>query len=111
MHSPRSAHSVHRLLLLGACALAEVAWGQSVGDRLESRPPSGCCGRRSRQIPWVGDGGSIVSIASIRSTPPLTFPMRVRVVPSSAVLHLTIPPATPAGNYAVEVTGRNVARK
>ena len=63
----------------------------------------------SRLAAWTGTVASVVSIASIRTTPPLRFPMLVEVVgePGTRSLHVVIPPATPAGEYTIDVVGRD----
>src|ERR1017187_850943 len=50
----------------------------------------------------------MTAITSTRTTPPLEFPIRVRTTsaPESSGLKLVIPPATPQGDYTVEVAGR-----
>src|SRR5579864_1133518 len=50
----------------------------------------------------------MTAITSTRTTPPLEFPIRVLTAsaPEPAELKLVIPPATPPGNYTVEVAGR-----
>ena len=64
----------------------------------------------SRLAAWRSTGASIASITSIRTTPPLPFPMVVGVVgePGMRNLHVVIPPATPAGEYTIDVVGRDV---
>jgi pimeloyl-ACP methyl ester carboxylesterase len=51
----------------------------------------------------------MTAIASTRTTPPLQFPIRVETasVPEPLALRLVIPPATPPGDYAIELKGRN----
>src|SRR5579863_6742260 len=46
----------------------------------------------------------IVSITAARTEPPLRFPMLVRAEPGG--VRLTVPPATPRGNYRISLTGR-----
>jgi pimeloyl-ACP methyl ester carboxylesterase len=48
-------------------------------------------------------------ITSTRTTPPLEFPIRVEAAPVTEplALRLVLPPATPAGNYTIEITGRD----
>ena len=50
----------------------------------------------------------MTAITSTRTTPPLEFPIRVLTAsaPEPSALKLVIPPATPPGNYTVEVAGR-----
>ena len=50
----------------------------------------------------------MAAIESTRTTPPLEFPIRVlpTAAPESPGLKLVIPPATPPGDYTVEVAGR-----
>jgi len=51
----------------------------------------------------------MTAVTSTRTTPALEFPIRVltTVAPESPGLKLVIPPATPPGEYTVEVTGRD----
>jgi pimeloyl-ACP methyl ester carboxylesterase len=51
----------------------------------------------------------MTSITSTRTTPPLEFPIRVETasVTEPLALKLVIPPATPAGYYTIEITGRD----
>ena len=50
----------------------------------------------------------IAAIISTRITPPLEFPIRVETVSPAEplALKLVIPPATPPGDYTIEVAGR-----
>jgi pimeloyl-ACP methyl ester carboxylesterase len=55
-------------------------------------------------VPFMTD------IISVRTTPPLEFPIRVRTnAPEPSGLRFVIPPATSPGEYFVEVTGRDAA--
>ena len=49
---------------------------------------------------------SLASVISSRTTPPLSFPIRVEIVEVSGApqLQVTTPPATPAGEYTVDLT-------
>ena len=53
----------------------------------------------------------MTAIISARTLPPLEFPIRVLTtsVPETLGLKLVIPPATPPGDYTVEVEGRGPA--
>ena len=48
------------------------------------------------------------SIASARTAPPLEYPIRVQTTsaPEPSGLKLVVPPATPPGEYTVEIAGR-----
>lgn len=61
----------------------------------------------SRSVPW--DSGEVATIASIRTAPPLAYPPLVDLVVESGTRRLRIvtPPATPAGEYTLNVTGRD----
>ena len=52
---------------------------------------------------------AMTAITSAETTPPLEFPIRVEVVTKSEapVLKLVIPPGTPAGNYTIDIEGRD----
>ena len=52
------------------------------------------------------EGISFASVISSRTTPPLSFPILVEIVEVSGTrqLQVTTPPATPAGEYAVDFT-------
>jgi hypothetical protein len=52
---------------------------------------------------------SMTSITSTRTTPPLEFPIRVETasVTEPLTLRLVLPPATPPGDYTIEITGRD----
>jgi pimeloyl-ACP methyl ester carboxylesterase len=51
----------------------------------------------------------MTAITSTRTTPPLEFPIRVETasVTEPLALRLVLPPATPAGDYTIEITGRD----
>ena len=51
--------------------------------------------------------GAMTAVISARITPPLEYPIRATVTPGGAGLRFVIPPATPPGDYTVEVTGRD----
>ncbi len=53
----------------------------------------------------------MISVDSTRITPPLEFPIRVETssVLEALGLRLVIPPATPPGDYTMEIGGRNSA--
>jgi pimeloyl-ACP methyl ester carboxylesterase len=61
------------------------------------------------RIAALSDGvPPMMAITSARTTPPLEFPILVRMTaaPELPVLELVIPPATPAGDYTIEISGR-----
>jgi hypothetical protein len=99
--------SSHCFLLLGALALGQVATGQPV-DESVALPNVRVVAGESRQIPWIARGGSIASITASRITPALPFPIRAVVIPGPVPdLRVTVPPATPAGEYTVHISGLN----
>src|SRR5581483_7048176 len=59
----------------------------------------------SRTATWLGTLPPMAAISSTRTTPPLEYPIRVEVRPGEAGVKLVIPPATPPGEYTVEVIG------
>ena len=71
---------------IGPRAFRAVAGEARTGDARDGVPP-------------------MAAVTSTRTTPPLEFPIRVETGPSG--LRLVIPPATPPGDYTVEVEGRD----
>ena len=92
-----------------ALGLQSVAFAQVPGTPTVLEAIRAVAGE-SRVAAWVSSSAPIVSITSIRTTPPIAFPMRVEVVGNQGMrnLHIVIPPAMPAGEYTIEVFGRDV---
>ena len=89
------------LLLLGLCLE-----GGLIGQTLQPqalRAPAG----ESRTATWRR--GAITMITATRITPPLEY--RIRVEPAPGGLRFVIPPATPPGEYTLEVSGQDVLRR
>lgn len=87
------------LFLLGLCLESGL-----VAQTLEPqtlRAPAG----EARTAIWRG--GAITTITAARITPSLQYPIRVEPAPGG--LRFVIPPATPPGEYRLEVSGRDAA--
>lgn len=82
-----------------------VAFGQD--SRIALRPVRMTAGE-ARSAPVAPLGARLDSIVSAKTEPPLRFPIAVNVDAASegTRLHLTVPPATPAGGYRIDITGR-----
>ena len=90
-------------------ALQGIVFGQLPDIPAVSEPIRAFAGE-SRLAALGTTGDFITSITSIRTTPPLPFPMRVDIAgkPGPRNLQILIPPATPAVEYTIEVVGRDV---
>jgi hypothetical protein len=94
--------------LAGTCAVlfAGVCFQSGlVADVLEPRTLRASAGE-ARTATWRD--GAMTAITSTRITPPLEYPIRVEVSPGGSGLRFVIPPATPPGEYTVQVAGRDV---
>jgi uncharacterized protein (TIGR03437 family) len=61
----------------------------------------------AKQLDWPAEAARVVSIVSVRSTPELAYPFRVDLgINGNGPMRLTVPPATPPGNYEIEITPR-----
>jgi uncharacterized protein (TIGR03437 family) len=90
------------VVLLGACS-QEALVAQAIAPR-KFRAVAG-----ESRTGALRDGiPSMTVVTSARTTPPLEFPIRVQTTaaPEPSGLKLVIPPATPPGDYTVEITGR-----
>src|ERR1017187_6622413 len=89
-------------MFLGAC-LESTVLAQSIAPRA-FRAAAG----ESRTAALRDGVPSMTVITSTRTTPPLEFPVRVETtsVPEPLGLKLVTPPATPPGDYTIEVVGR-----
>lgn len=90
------------LLLAGA----GVVQGQVPGQRIELDAARVVAGE-SRQIDWPLRDSPVTSILSVVSSPEIPFPIRVDLGTSGGgPLRLTVPPATPPGEYQIEISAR-----
>ena len=89
------------MLLAGA----GVAKGQVAGERVALDAVRAIAGE-STPIQWPLRENRISSIVSVRSTPELSFPIRVDLANDGGSLRLTVPPATPPGVYDLQITAR-----
>jgi len=87
------------VLFAGACPQSSL-----VAQAIEPRALRAQAGE-ARTATW--SDGAMTVIASTRITPPLEYPIRVEVTPGGSGLRFVIPPATPPGEYTVEVIGRD----
>src|ERR1035441_44830 len=62
----------------------------------------------SKLLEWVPIDSQLVTITSVVTSPPLRFPPSADLVDAAINPHvrLTVPPATPPGEYQIELVGR-----
>lgn len=87
------------MLFAGGC-LQSSLFAQVLEPRA-LRAPAG----EARTANW--HDATLTAITSTRITPPLEYPIRVEVTPGGSGLRFVAPPATPPGEYTVEVAGRD----
>jgi len=86
-------------VLVGALSVGTIA-----AQTIEPRALRAVAGEGST-VAWRG--GNITAILTARTVPPLVFPIRVELDITTSRLRVVTPPATPPGDYKVEVTGRD----
>jgi uncharacterized protein (TIGR03437 family) len=91
-----------------ALNLCGVAFGQGLDSPAVLEPIRVVAGE-SRSAVWTTPGARMVSITSVRTPPTLPYPIRVDVVRQAGArsLNIVVPPTTPAGEYTIEVNGRD----
>ena len=60
---------------------------------------------QSSTIEWPTQYGRLVTINSVTTSPPVSFPPQITIDASGGRLHVTLVPGTPPGTYEVEVRG------
>jgi uncharacterized protein (TIGR03437 family) len=97
---------VRRTLFLAACLESSLIAQQDL-EALSPRALRATAGE-SRTAVWRDGTPLMTAITFTRITPPLEFPILVEMTsaPRPSGLKFVIPPATPPGEYAIEVAGR-----
>ncbi len=95
-------------LFLPSLAVAQVTstTAQSVPERILLARSEIVAGR-SGALAWPTDRGSLTSLRSLDTSPPLSVPLSV-TMRAPGILDLHVPPGTPPGTYAIEITGNDV---